>query len=154
MVPRPKPTSISQPRHKPAPLARRGHRRRRRGRGQPAAAEQRPRHRASAAGPGRLPAQPGLGSGRAWDGRDVELELGDCLAAGQQRPAGRRDLSSGWRTGPGMAGRVVMASTADPRSRREPTAEARCTLVSLVSRERGADGLDARATDQATASAP
>jgi hypothetical protein len=50
---------------------------------------------ASPARPGWRPAEPDLGPRRARDGRDVELELSDLVAAGPQRPRNRRDQSPG-----------------------------------------------------------
>jgi hypothetical protein len=88
-----------------APLARRGHRRRRRGGRQPPAAERRPGPGLPSPRPGRVPASTGLGSRRAGHGRDVELELGDRLAAGPQRPPDRHDPCPGRWTRPRMAGR-------------------------------------------------
>jgi hypothetical protein len=87
-----------------APLARRGHRRRRPGRGQPSAAERRPGPGAPPPRPGWIAADTGLGPGRARDGRDVELELGDLVAAHPRRPPGGHDPPPGRRSCPRMGG--------------------------------------------------
>jgi hypothetical protein len=87
-----------------APVAGRDNCRRRRGGRKPPAPEPRPTPGASPPRPGRLSAQPGVGPRRAGDGRDVELQFGDFVAAGSERSPDGCDRSPGRRPRAGMAG--------------------------------------------------
>ena len=101
-----------------AVLAGGGDRRRRRGGGQPPVPQRRSRGRPSPAGVGRVPAGPGVGSGRAGDGRAVEFQLGDRLAAGPQRSPNRIDPASGRWAGAGLVGRPDRGQPLAKRHRR------------------------------------
>ena len=93
--------------------------------------EQRPRHRVGC-WTCRLPAQPGLGSGRAWDGEmwNSNSVMPGCWPAAACRPT-RSVLRLG--DGPRDGGRAWSRPRRSiPGAGANRQAEARCTLVSLI----------------------